>query len=216
VVSAGGGQPVRYEGPEHRIRWRATYEPTSPTIPVLLSASGPKMVRLAGEVADGVGGRHHGLHQLSPRRRPAAARAAARQAGRNPDQLRFPVGAIVSINADPEAARQAAKATICGLFHPVPHPYYESQLRQCGFDDFADRAVELMPAGRTREAIDLVPEEVIDTMTVSGTVADCAARLAEYKGLADEVIVMRVGQRGEPAGLAAYEPLFDLARHRDR
>ena len=66
-------------------------------------------------------------------------------------------------------ARNAAKATICGLFHPVPHPYYDSQLRQLGYDEFADAATRLMPEGQIREAIGLVPDEVVDTMTITGT-----------------------------------------------
>ena len=121
------------------------------------------------------------------------------------------MGAQVSVNRDAELARDATRAAICGLFHPVPHPYYDSQLRQLGFVDFADQASQLMPAGRTREAMDLVPDEVIDTMTITGTPAQCAARIAEYEGLADEIIAIRVPQRDEPAGLAAFEDLFELA-----
>ena len=55
VVAGRAGEPVRFEGPEHRIRWRASFDPAAPSIPVYLSASGPNMVRLAGEVSDGVG-----------------------------------------------------------------------------------------------------------------------------------------------------------------
>jgi alkanesulfonate monooxygenase SsuD/methylene tetrahydromethanopterin reductase-like flavin-dependent oxidoreductase (luciferase family) len=68
-----------------------------------------------------------------------------------------------------------------------------------------------MPAGRTREAMNLVPDEVIDTMTITGTPEECAARIARYEGLADEIVALRIAQRGEPAGIAAYEDLFELA-----
>ncbi|MGD9750966.1 MAG: LLM class flavin-dependent oxidoreductase [Acidimicrobiia bacterium] len=211
VVGAEAGQPVRHDGAVHRIRWRASWEPMAPTVPVLLSASGPKMVRLAGEVADGVAvGIMTSTTFLADIVRPNA-RAGAEAAGRDPDALRFPAAALLSINDDEDAARDATRLAICGLFHPVPHPYYDSQLRQLGFDDFADAATALMPTGRTREAMELVPDEVIDTMTITGTPARCAARIADYEGLADELIVMRVAQRGEPTGLAAYEDLFALA-----
>ncbi len=211
VVAAQAGEAVRYEGEVHRIRWRATYTPARPTIPVYLSASGPNMVRLAGEVADGVGvGIMTSTRFLDDLVRPNA-RAGAESAGRDPSMLAFPIGAIVSVNRDAELARDATRAAICGLFHPVPHPYYDSQLRQLGFAEFADRASELMPLRRTREAMDLVPDEVIDTMTITGSPAECAARLRQYEGLADEIIAMRVAQRDEPAGLAAYEDLFALA-----
>lgn len=210
VVAARAGEPVRYEGDLHRIRWRAAHEPAQDRIPVWLSASGPQMVRLAGAEADGVAvGIMTSTSFLADIVRPAA-RAAAAGAGRDPDALAFPIGAQVSVDADEERARDATRAAICGLFHPVPHPYYDSQLRQLGFAEFADAAARLMPEGRTREAMDLVPDEVIDTMTITGTPAQCAARVADYEGLADEIIVFRVPQQGEPAGLAAWEHLFEL------
>lgn len=211
VVSAPAGAAVHHEGPVHRIRWRAPHGPTRPSLPVYLSASGPKMVQVAGEVADGVGvGIMSSTGFLAGIVRPRA-QAAAASVGRDPAALAFPMAAQVSVHDDPEQARQATRLAICGLFHPVPHPYYDSQLRQLGFEAFADAASELMPAGRTREAMAAVPDEVIDTMTITGTPAQCAARVADYAGLADEVIAFRVPQRGEPAGLAAYEPLLALA-----
>lgn len=211
MVAAPAGGPVRHQGELHRIRWRASYQPARPTVPVLLSASGPRLVRLAGEVSDGVAvGIMSSTGFMRDIVRPAA-RAAAMEAGRDPDRLSFPMGAQLSVNADEELARRATRAAICGLFHPVPHPYYESQLRQLGFGDFADAAMRLMPAGRTAEAMDLVPDEVIDTMTITGTPERCAARVAEYEGLADEIIFFRIAQQAEPAGLAASEELFRLA-----
>ncbi len=211
VVAARAGEPVRYQGEVHQIRWRASWDPTRPTLPVYLSASGPRMVRVAGEVSDGVA---VGIMTSTTFLRDIVmpnARAAATAAGRDPGALVFPIGAQVSVNRDEELAREATKASICGLYHPVPHPYYDSQLRQLGFTEFADRATELMPAGRVREAMDLVPDEVIDTMTITGTPEQCAARVRDYEGLADEVVAIRVAQRGEPAGLAAWDDFFHFA-----
>lgn len=211
MVAAPAGGSVHHEGPVHSIRWRAPHAPVRPSIPVYLSASGPKMVAVAGEVADGVGvGIMSSTRFLADIVRPRAS-AAAEAAGRDPSALAFPMAAQVSVHDDEEVARQATRLAICGLFHPVPHPYYDSQLRQLGFADFADAATGLMPDGRTREAMAEVPDEVIDTMTITGTPAQCAARLADYTGLADEVIAFRVPQRGEPAGVAAYEGLLALA-----
>ena len=211
VVAGKAGEPVRYQGDVHSIRWRASWEPTRPTIPVYLSASGPNMVRLAGEVSDGVGvGVMSSTRFLADMVRPNAT-AGCEAAGRDAAQLAFPMGAMISVNHDTEMARQATRAAICGLYHPVPHPYYDSQLRQLGFGDFADKATELMPAGEIREAMALVPDEVIDTMTITGTPEECVTRIGEYEGLADEIIAIRLAQKGEPAGVAAFEQFFELA-----
>jgi len=210
VVSGRARQPVRYQGEVHRIRWRATWEPATANLPVYLSASGPKMVHLAGEVSDGVGiGIMSSVEFVRDLVRPNA-RAGALAAGRDPDQLKFPMAATVSINSDVELARDASRAAICKLYHPIPHPYYDSQLRQLGFSEFANKAAELMPAGKLREAMALVPDEVIDTMTITGTATDCVARINDYAGVADEVILARTAQRGEAAGLAAYDEFFGL------
>ncbi|MDE0319231.1 MAG: LLM class flavin-dependent oxidoreductase [Acidimicrobiaceae bacterium] len=210
AVAGRAGEPVRYEGDHHRIRWRASWEPTRPSIPVYLSASGPKMVRLAGEVADGVGvGVMSSAEFMRNIVRPAAQQAAG-EAGRDPAGVGFLMGSFLSVNEDEELARNAAKATICGLFHPVPHPYYDSQLRQLGFDEFADAASRLMPQGQIREAIDLVPDEVVDTMTITGTPAQCADRISDYSDLTAEIILFRVPQRTDSPGLAGYESLFEV------
>lgn len=210
VVSGKAKDPVRYKGKTHRIRWRATWEPATASVPVYLSASGPKMVRLAGEVSDGVGvGIMSSVAFVRDIVQPNARRGAA-AVGKDPDALSFPVAATVSINNDSELARESARASICKLFHPIPHPYYDSQLRQLGYEEFADQAARLMPQGRLREAMALVPEEVIDSMTITGNLDECTARIREYEGVADELILARTAQRGEARGMAAYEDLFQL------
>jgi alkanesulfonate monooxygenase SsuD/methylene tetrahydromethanopterin reductase-like flavin-dependent oxidoreductase (luciferase family) len=210
VVSGKARQSVRYEGKHHKIRWRATWEPTTGDVPVLLSASGPKMVKLAGEVSDGVGiGIMSSVQFVRDIVRPNACEGA-KLAGRDPATLQFPVAATVSINADEEAARNASKAAICKLYHPIPHPYYDSQLRQLGYAEFADQATELMPQGRLTEVMALVPDEVVDTMTITGTLDQCLARVDEYEGVADQLILARTAQRGEPTGMAAYDEFFEL------
>lgn len=211
VAAGAKGEAVRHTGDIHQVRWRASWAPTEPTPPVYLSASGPNMIRLAGEAADGVAvGIMSSVAFMNNFVRPHAA-AGAEVADKDPATLRFPMGALVSVNEDAELARQATRQTICGLFHPVPHPYYDSQLRELGYAEFADAATKLMPEGRVKEAMAAVPDAVIDTMTITGTAQDCARRIAEYEGHADEVIAMRVAQPDDPKGIAAHEALFELA-----
>lgn len=211
VVAADVGEPVRYDGEVHRIRWRASYAPVRPSIPVYLSGSGPNMVKLAAEVSDGIGvGIVASKEFMRDTVRPAA-REAASAVGRDPAELAFPMGAWVSVNQDGDMARKATRAALCGLFHPVPHPYYDSQLRQQGFGEVADMAAALVPAGRMREAMGQIPDEVVDAVSISGTPAECAEKLASYEDLADEVIAFRVPQKEEPKGIAAYSDLFEVA-----
>ncbi len=210
VVSGHAAERVRYQGDVHKIRWRATWDPVTPTLPVYMAASGPNMVRLAGEVSDGVGvGIMSSVEFVRDVIRPNA-QAGAVAAGRDPEALLFPTAATVSVNKDVEAARKASQAAICKLYHPIPHPYYDSQLRQMGFTEFADQATQLMPAGKLREAMALVPDEVVDRMTITGNVEQCARRIEEYAGVADELILARTGQRNDTRTMADYEDFMQL------
>ncbi|MGB1189939.1 MAG: LLM class flavin-dependent oxidoreductase [Pseudomonadales bacterium] len=210
IVSGRAAERVRYQGERHRIRWRASFEPITPTLPVYLSASGPNMIRLAGEVSDGVGiGIMSSVEFVRDFVTPHA-RAGATAAGRDPDALVFPTAATISINQDIDAAREASRAAICKLYHPIPHPYYDLQFRQLGFSEFADKAAQLMPAGRLRDAMALVPDRIIDELTITGNVAQCAERIRAYEGVADELILARTGQRGDTRDLADYQDLFAL------
>ena len=47
-------------------------------------------------------------------------------------------------------------------------------------------------------------------MTITGTVEQCAARIQDYEGVADELILARTAQRGDTNTLADYEDLFEL------
>ena len=67
-----------------------------------------------------------------------------------------------------------------------------------------------MPQGRLFEAMALVPEEVIDTMTITGHLDECAAKIGEYEGIAGELILAFTAQRGGARDIEAYESLFQL------
>ena len=210
VVSGRAAERVRYQGHAHRIRWRASWDPATPSLPVYMSASGPNMVRIAGEVSDGVAiGIMSSVEFVRDVVMPNA-RAGAESVGKNPDSLLYPTAATVSVNQDVAMARDASRAAICKLYHPIPHPYYDTQLRQLGYTEFADQATKLMPAGRLEEAKALVPDAVIDSMTITGNLEQCAARVRQYEGVADELILARTGQRSDKRTMQDYELFFEL------
>jgi len=134
-----------------------------------------------------------------------APQAGAASADRAALALRFPTAATVRVNRDVEAARNASRAAICKRYHPIPHSDYDSQLRQMGFAEFADQASRLMPAGKLREAMALVPNEVVDRSTITGNVEQCAKRIQAFAGVADELKLARTGQRNDTGTMADYE-----------
>jgi alkanesulfonate monooxygenase SsuD/methylene tetrahydromethanopterin reductase-like flavin-dependent oxidoreductase (luciferase family) len=210
VLCARAGELVAHDGAHHPVRWRAGRDPVRAAVPVVVAAAGPKMIELAGSLADGVGvGVLVSAEHLAEVIRPCGRDAAA-AAGRDPDLLRFPMAAMVSVDDDEERARATARHAVCRLFHPVPHPYYDFLLRAQGFAAAADAAAALVPQGRVREAMEHIDDEIIDRLTISGTPATCAARLAEYDGLADEVICLDLRRPDPGDPLAASAGVFAM------
>jgi 5,10-methylenetetrahydromethanopterin reductase len=138
------------------------------TVPVLLGVKGPKALRLAGEIADGV----HCAVLASPEhvRRVRESAGAARRG--------FTVVAyvIVGISPDGARARDAVKPLIArylGLLHG------QSILLDAGLGPDHTRpfreAVE-----RGAPAAQLVDDALIDTLAVAGTPEHCREQLARW------------------------------------
>ena len=134
------------------------------------------MIKVAGRVADGLAmgailSAEYARDVIQP-----AARAAAEEAGRDPHALGFLMGAMVAVDDNREKARQAAREAICRLFSPLPHPYYEYMLREHGFSAAADAACTYVPEGNMEKAIEAMPDEAVDRLTIAGTPAECRKR----------------------------------------
>ncbi len=193
AFAAAPGEKVEYRGEIHRMSWPRSVPAVRRSIPVHLAAIFPRMVEVAGSVADGVA---LGV-LLSPEYvrdviRPSAREAAVR-AGRDPGALEFPMAALVAIDSDRGRARDAVKRAVAGFFHPLPHPYYDFLLREQGYAKIADLASRLAPAGRIDEVIAEMGDDLVDRLAFTGTPAEVARRLRDYEGIIDEAIFLNVG-----------------------
>ncbi|MBM4255392.1 MAG: LLM class flavin-dependent oxidoreductase [Deltaproteobacteria bacterium] len=212
IVRTPMGTPMKYEGKIHRMQWTPAVQPLRESIPIYLSAIFPRMVKVAGQVADGVaigamGSVEYLRDVLQPRVREAAAHA-----GRDPRSLGYVMAIFVSVSDDREQARQAAREAICRLFSPLPHPYYDFLLREQGFSAAADTAQKLAPQGKFKQAAEAIPDEAIDRLTIAGTPAECRKRIAAYEGVVEEVICVNVSYSATPSTdpLGLYRQIIDL------
>lgn len=203
------GQCLAYAGAVHDMDWTPTVGPRERPFPVYLAAVFPRMLRVAAGVADGIaGGATLTPAYLREVLRPQAESAAAAR-DRDPAALRWAAVGVCAVDADRERARAAARAAIAHFYAPLPHPYYEYTMREQGFGAVADRLLELMPAGRIEDALEAIPDACVDALTIAGTVEDCRARLAQYDGLLDDLLLLNaLPADGEP--LAAYAGLLAL------
>lgn len=209
------GEGPEVGGPVHHAQTRFV-RPPARRIPIVVAAAAPKMTELAAATSDGVGlgiliGAEHLAEVVRPR-----AEAACIAAGRDPAALQFPMAALTSIDGDEEVARTRARRAIVGLFHPIPHPYYDYLLREQGYAGVADAASEFAPQKRWQEAVDAIDDELLDRLTFTGTPAQVAARFADYEGLADEIICLPLAPGVREVGATpvddALAQTFALAR----
>jgi 5,10-methylenetetrahydromethanopterin reductase len=164
-------------------------------VPIWISALGPRAMRLAGEVADGV------LLNWCPPERVTTAREqvaeGARAAGRDPAVVT--VGVYVRTWAGEESERDeallAAKRA-SGEYASIPA--YARQLEDLGLGVEAAAAAEAHRSGRP----ELVPEELVDAVCAMGE--DAPAHLERYRTAgADLVVVYPVATADTAASLEA-------------
>jgi 5,10-methylenetetrahydromethanopterin reductase len=157
--------------------------PVRPALPVYLAALGPRMLELAGRIADGVI-----LNLMSPAQAGQAAgivRAAAQAAGRDPAEVEVACVVHCCVSDDDEAARAAAQAAArSAVLRYVLHPATPGLFGDLG------HAKELVLAGDRAGAAGQVPQPVADAFVAHGSAAACAARVAEYRAAGVDLPVL--------------------------
>jgi probable F420-dependent oxidoreductase len=156
--------------------------------PVLVGALGPRMTEIAAEVADGIlvmpfnSARH-----LEERTRPAIARGLAR-GERTADDFEVVGEAIVAMgDTDDEVA--AATRGVKGLLSFYGStPSYQPVLDVEGWGDLQPELNARSKRGEWREMTTLITDEMVHTLAVVGTPAQCAEQIASrFGGWADRV-----------------------------
>lgn len=172
VRAALAGHPAGFDGQLFRTGMVPfDSPPVRAELPVYLAALGPRMLELAGRMADGVI-----LNLMSPAQARLAAslvRAAAVAAGREASSVEVACVVHTCLSDDPDAAAAAARAVVPRyVLHPAATKLFGADLRAA-----RERAL----AGDRAGAADYVPAQVADAFVAHGDAAACAARLAEYR-----------------------------------
>jgi probable F420-dependent oxidoreductase len=155
-----------------------------PQIPVYLSVVRPRMLRLAGEIADGVLGYLVTPRYLEDVVRPNVAAGAA-AAGRSPGEVDVTALILCSVSEDRDEAIRRARINVGNyICFPGADPMVQ-------FAGIADKRNEVLAAllERGPAAFDLIPEEIVKTFAICGTPEEARAQLAEFDGLLDHAVL---------------------------
>jgi len=148
-------------------------------VPIYLGATGMKMMELAGEIADGVV-----LNYLvSPAYNTEAMEhlaAGAARAGRSVDDLDRPQLVVCSLDDDRRAALDGARMLVTQYLGQQPHIMKASGVPESVLDDVG--TVLTWPATHEQvvEAAKLVPDEIVQMISASGTADECRDKVSEY------------------------------------
>lgn len=148
-------------------------------VPIYLGATGPRMIELAGEIGDGVVLNYLVSPNYDRRAIEALGEGAAR-AGRRVDEVDRPQLIVCSLDEDRSVALDRARELVAQYLGQQPHI-----MKASGVDpSLLERIGRVMtwPAGpeEIRRAMELVPDDVVELLTASGTAEDCRRKVGEY------------------------------------
>ena len=152
---------------------------TPRNVPIYIGATGMKMMELAGEIADGVC-----LNYLvNPRYNAEAMEAlerGAKKAGRSVDAVDRPQLVICSVDNDRKHALNMARKMMTQYLGQQPHLMKASGVSQ----ELLDEIHQVLTWPATEEEIEgamhLVPDDVVQMCTASGSPAEVKAKVREY------------------------------------
>ena len=172
AVEVGAERPARL--PHHR------------PVPIWIAAGGPKTLRMAGSVADGVFIRV-GTHAANIATAVEAIRAGAAEAGRDPATVKLAAIFHTVLVDEPARALTMAKSMAAGYYEYSPALFDPPRLQWTGPDpetlkhtrsvwpDF-HHAPDLEASGRV---VDFLPVAAADAFSLRGAPAEVAKRLVD-------------------------------------
>jgi len=173
IFTEGGGT---FEGGHYTSRFSFMGYGARKDISILWAAMGPKMLRAAAELADGIV-----LWMCSPSHiagtiRPILDQALAEH-GRSPDEFEVVAAVPLSLTEDPEAARNAFRAQ---AFPYLNLPFYRKEIRQA-HPDSLDAFDERMAQGDVPGAHAAIDLAFVDDYAGIGEAETLRAKIEDYR-----------------------------------
>ncbi len=188
-----GEAPLAHEGPFYQLSllpemWRPPSHAHG-DIKLDVSAVGPWMIRMAGEIADGV---HvhplHSMHYLDRRLEPAV-RDGTQRAMRDRSEVDLLVPVFIVPGDTPEDRFELLQRARAQIAFYGSTRNYAFQFDDLGFEGTSARLNDLLKAGDIAGMIDLIDEEMLSHFAVVGGWDEVADRLIErYRGRAARII----------------------------
>jgi 5,10-methylenetetrahydromethanopterin reductase len=174
---------VTFEGEFHRVKGieldvvHGRREPRH--VPIMIGATGMKMMELAGKIADGVVLNYCVPPEYNDQAM-VALKAGLAQAGRSLDDFDRPQLMVCSVHTDKAKALDGARALLTQYLAQQPHIAKASGVS----DEVVKKIQNILgwPATKEqiKEAMPLVPDELVQRITATGTPEEVKTKVREY------------------------------------
>jgi 5,10-methylenetetrahydromethanopterin reductase len=148
-------------------------------VPIMIGATGPKMMELTGEIADGAVMNYCVAPEYNDRAL-EQLETGAKRAGRSLDDLDRPQLIVCSVDHDHDTAIEYSKMLLCQYMAQQPHIAKASGVS----DEVVQEIQSILGWPATKEQINkakhLVPDELVYKITASGTPEEARAKVDEY------------------------------------
>lgn len=173
------GEEVTFEGRFYNLKGvKLNFRPSHRRVPIYFGQQGPKMMELAGRLADGV------LITLCctvpyVKEVVRQVRRSERASGRRKGSVDFAARIITSVSGDSGKAIRRSKQLVARVFvNPGARPVMEAT----GFELDVPALRQALDAGKYEKLYELVPDEVVRLTTASGTRREVRERIEEFRG----------------------------------
>ncbi len=149
-------------------------------IPIMIGATGDQMMELTGEIADGVVLNYCVPPEYNDRALELLEKGL-KKSGRELEDFDRPQLVVCSVDPDHDKAIDTTKMLLCQYLAQQPHIAKASGVSQ----DVINEIQSILGWPATKEQIDrakhLVPDELVDHITASGTPDEARSKVAEYR-----------------------------------
>lgn len=196
------GETVTYAGEIFSIKDFALTFPPEQKVPVYMAAVGPKMLELAGEIADGVIGAFWSVEYVENVVIPRLS-AGAKRAGRSLDDFEISVGMPTFCSSDADAFRLHRGQVMQYATATKSSPAYELSVGAAGFEQELAALKENVANKDYTAALAGISDEMVNRLTLTGDPENIKSRIAEY----EKAGVTLVQTNPTPPG--AYFPFYE-------
>src|SRR5215813_6565116 len=191
------GEQVDFAGDHFRLsRFKLGFKPLRDRIPIYVASLGKKALEQLGETADGWLPVHWPFAKLSEGI--AEIQRGAVRAGRDAGSIDIAPMVNCVVSEDAAGAKRAARLPLAYYVGGMGE-YYHDMLSRLGFGEEADKIQACWKAGRHKEAIRAVTDEMVDRIAICGQLEACRATLDRMPANGASLTIVPIPKEGTTA-----------------